>query len=212
WKQQRKLITERNAQGFRPIDVGPVTMGYRLSTEKRGWDIYENLVVPKGAYILHMIRMMMWSAGEGDALFRATMHDFVSSYRLEAATTEDFKAVVEKHMSPQMDLDRSQRLDWFFNEYVYGTDLPNYHFESQLAAKGETTSLHFELTQSAVPAGFKMLVPIYVELTNGKVIYLGSVAMVGNKTVDQTVEGPKLASPIKRALINYYYDALSTEN
>jgi aminopeptidase N len=145
-------------------------------------------------------------------VFRATMHDFVNSYRLEAATTEDFKAVVERHMSRQMDLDRSQRLDWFFNEYVYGTDLPNYHFESQLEEKGGATSLHFALTQSAVPAGFKMLVPIYVELTSGKVIYLGSVAMVGNKTVDQTVEVPKLASPIKRALINYYYDVLSTEN
>jgi hypothetical protein len=212
WKQQRKLITEKNAQGFRPIDVGPVTMGYRLSTQKAGWDVYQNLVYPKGAYILHMIRMMMWSPHDGDARFRATMHDFVSSYRLEAATTEDFKAVVEKHMSPQMNLDRSQRLDWFFNEYVYGTDLPNYHFESQLAEKGEATSLHFELTQSAVAAGFKMLVPIYVELTNGKVMYLGSVAMVGNTTVDQTVEVPKLASPIKRALINYYYDVLSTEN
>ena len=53
--------------GFRPIDVGPVTMGFRLSTEKTGWDIYQNLVYPKGAYILHMIRMMMWSPKDGDA-------------------------------------------------------------------------------------------------------------------------------------------------
>ena len=66
WKQQRKLITEKNAQGFRPIDVGPVTMGFRLSTQKTGWDIYQNLVYPKGAYILHMIRMMMWTPKEGD--------------------------------------------------------------------------------------------------------------------------------------------------
>ena len=212
WKQQRKLITEKNAQGFRPIDVGPVTMGYRLSTEKAGWDIYQNLVYPKGAYILHMIRMMMWSPGEGDALFRATMHDFVSTHQLQAATTEDFKAVVEKHMSPQMNLDRSQQMDWFFNEYVYGTDLPNYHFESQLTPKGETTSLHFALTQSAVRPGFKMLVPIYLELTNGKIVYLGSVPIMGNATVDQTVNVPKLGAPIKRAMINYYYDVLSTES
>ena len=101
WKQQRKLITEKNAMGFRPIDVGPVTMGIRLSTQKAGWDIYQNLVYPKGAYILHMIRMMMWTPQEGDARFMATMHDFVDTYRLQAATTEDFKAIVEKHMSPR---------------------------------------------------------------------------------------------------------------
>lgn len=212
WKQQRRLITEKNAQGFRPIDVGPVTMGYRLSTQKTGWDIYQNLVYPKGAYILHMIRMMMWTPRDGDALFRATMHDFVSTYRLQAATTEDFKAMVEKHMSPKMDLDRNHRMDWFFNEYVYGTDLPNYHFESQLTPNGDATTLHFKLTQSAVPASFKMVVPIYVELTNGSVVYLGPMLMVSDMTADQTVQVPKLSAPIKRALINYYYDVLSTEN
>ncbi len=145
WKQQRKLITEKNAQGFRPIDVGPVTMGFRLSTDKTGWDIYQNLVYPKGAYILHMVRMMMWTPKEGDARFIATMHDFLQTYRLKAATTEDFKAIVEKHMSPAMDLDRNHRMDWFFNEYVYGTDLPNYHFESQVTPSGESTEPALEV-------------------------------------------------------------------
>jgi aminopeptidase N len=212
WKQQRKLITEKNAQGFRPIDVGPVTMGVRLSTDKTGWNIYQNLVYPKGAYILHMIRMMMWTPKDGDDRFRATMHDFVTTYRLQAATTEDFKAIVEKHMSPQMNLDNNHRMDWFFNQYVYGTDLPNYHFESQATPVGEGTSFHFKLTQSAVPAGFKMLVPIYLELANGTVMHLGSATISGDATVDQTVQLPKLPAPVKRAMINYFYDVLSTEN
>jgi hypothetical protein len=212
WKQQRRLITEKNAQGFRPIDVGPVTMGVRLSTEKTGWDIYQNLVYPKGAYILHMIRMMMWSPHEGDERFRATMHDFLATYRLQAATTEDFKAIVEKHMSAQMNLDGNRRMDWFFNQYVYGTDLPNYHFESQATQNGDATSLHFKLTQSAVRANFKMLVPFYLELANGNVLHLGSIMMVGDMTADQTVQLPKLPAPLKRVTINYFYDVLSTEN
>jgi len=212
WKEQRKLITEKNAQGFRPIDVGPVTMGYRLSTQKTGWDIYQNLVYPKGAYILHMIRMMMWTPKDGDALFIATMHDFLQSYRLQAATTEDFKAVVERHMSPQMNLDNNRRMDWFFNEYVYGTELPNYRFESQVTPNGDGFSLHFKLTQSAVPATFKMKVPIYLELTNGTVMQLGSQSMTGSTTAEQTVQLPKPPAPIKRAMINYFYDVLSTEN
>jgi hypothetical protein len=212
WKQQRRIITEKNAQGFRPIDVGPVTMGFRLNTEKVGWDIYQNLVYPKGAFILHMVRMMMWSPKEGDDLFRATMHDFLATYRLQAATTEDFKAVVEKHMSPAMDLDGNHKMDWFFNEYVYGTDLPSYHFESQITQNGDATSLHFKLVQSGVPAGFKMLVPIYLELADGRVMRMGAISMVGPMTAERTVQLPKPPSPVKRALINYFYDVLSTEN
>ena len=96
WKEERRLLTEKNLFGFRPIDVGPVTMGFRLSSPKTGWDIYGNLVYPKGAYIVHMIRMMMWTQKEGDERFKATMHDLVNTYRLQAVTTEDFKAIVEK--------------------------------------------------------------------------------------------------------------------
>jgi hypothetical protein len=113
WKEQRRILTEKNEFGFRPIDVGPVTMGVRLSSPKTGYSVYDNLVYPKGAYILHMIRMMMWSPKDGDARFKATMRDFVSTYRLQAATTEDFKAIVEKHMSPNMDLDGTHTMDWF---------------------------------------------------------------------------------------------------
>jgi hypothetical protein len=212
WKEERKLLTEKNAFGFRPNDVGPVTMGFRLSSPKTGWDIYGELVYPKGAYILHMIRMMMWSTKEGDERFKATMHDFVNSYRLQAVTTEDFKTVVERHMSQQMDLDGNGKMDWFFNQYVYGTDLPAYHFEGQVTENAGGNSLHYKLTQSGVSASFKMLVPIYLEFTDGKIIRIGAVQVTGSNTLDQTANLPKLPGQVKRVSINYYYDVLSTEN
>ncbi len=212
WKQQRKLITEKNAQGFRPIDVGPVTMGFRLATDKTGWNVYQDLVYPKGAYILHMIRMLMWDPKNGDDRFRATMHDFLSTYRLQAATTEDFKAVVDRHMSRGMDLEGNHRMDWFFRQYVYGTDLPSYHFEGQVTQNGDAASLHYKIVQSGVSPEFVMMVPIYLELIDGRVMRLGSVMMKGSSTADQTIALPKLPGTVKRVLINYYYDVLSTEN
>ena len=208
WKQQLQLITEKNSMGFRPIDVGPVTMGFRLSTQKTGWNIYQDLVYPKGAYILHMIRMMMWSPKDGDTQFIAMMHDFVNTYRLKVATTEDFKAMVEKHMTPEMDLDGNHKMDWFFREFVYGTDLPVYHFESQATPDANGWSLHFKLVQSGVTADFKNAVPIYIELANGRVIRLGMVRITGAKTVEQTVQLPKLPDVIKQEMINYNYDTL----
>jgi hypothetical protein len=212
WKQERKMLTEKNSMGFRPIDVGPVTMGYRLSTEKTGWSVTRSLIYPKGAYILHMVQMMMWDPRGGDQLFMDTMHDFVNTYKLKAATTEDFKAMVEKHMSPVMDLDGNHKMDWFFNEYVYGTELPAYHFESDVTPTDKGTTLHFKLIQSQVPPDFKMLVPLYLECTDGHIIRLGEIAVTGDRTVEQTVSLPKFSSPVKRAAINYYYDVLSTDN
>ena len=60
WNEERKTLTEKNAEGFRAIDAGPVTMGYRLSNDRTGLMSLASLIYPKGAYILHMLRMMMW--------------------------------------------------------------------------------------------------------------------------------------------------------
>jgi len=212
WKQQRRLIIEKNAFGFRPIDVGPVTMGFRLSSPKTGWTIYQNLVYPKGAYVLHMIRMMMWSPQDGDARFIATMHDFLGTYRLQAATTEDFKAMIEKHMTSGMDLDGNHKMNWFFNQYVYGMELPTYRFSSEIIQNGDSPSLHFKLTQSGVSATFKNLMPVYLELSDGRVVRAGSVAINGLITAEQSVPLPKSAVTVKRAMINYNYDVLCIEN
>jgi hypothetical protein len=115
-------------------------------------------------------------------------------------------------MSPQMDLDKNRRMDWFFNQYVYGTDLPAYHFEGQVTQNGDAASLHFKLIQSSVPPDFRMLVPIYLEFADGKVSRLGSVTITGSRTVEQTIALPKLPAAVKRVMINYYYDVLSTDN
>jgi hypothetical protein len=212
WNEQRRLLTEKNQFGFRPIDVGPVTMGARLSSPKTGFNVYEDLVYPKGAFILHMIRMMMWTPKEGDARFKETMHDFVNTYRLQAATTEDFKAIVEKHMSPGMDLEGNHRMDWFFREYVYGTDLPAYHFLGEATPNDAGVSLHVMLTQSGVPPNFRMLVPIYLEFVDGTVTHLGSFVAIGDTTIDKTIQLAKLPAAVKRVSINNYYDVLCTDN
>jgi hypothetical protein len=120
--------------------------------------------------------------------------------------------MVEKHMTPDMDLDGNHRMDWFFNQYVYGTELPTYHFEGQVTPNGDANTLHIRLTQSGVPPDFKMPVPLCLELIDGTVLRLGSIKITGSKTVDQTVPLPKLPGAVKRVVINYFYDVLSLEN
>lgn len=144
WNDERQLLVEKDAEGFRAIDVGPLTMGYPANNSRTGYGLTRRLIYPKGAYVLHMIRMMMYDKKTGDQQFKETMQDFVNSYRGKAATTEDFKAAVEKHITQEMDLEGNHKLDWFFNEYVYGTQLPSYKSDSSFEAAPDGTVSEFE--------------------------------------------------------------------
>jgi hypothetical protein len=210
WKDEQTLLLDRNAQGYRAIDAGPVTMGYRASNTRTGSGVAERLIYPKGAFILHMIRMMLWDRQTGDQNFRDTMRDFVRTYSGKAATTEDFKAIVEKHMTPEMDMDGNHRMDWFFNEYVYGTALPSYKLDYSFGRDPSgDVALNFKLAQSGVTGSFKMLVPIYLELEDGRIINIGRAQLAGNTVGSQTLRLTGLKEPPKRAVVNYNYDVLA---
>lgn len=210
WADQRQLMLDRNKEGKRPLDVGPLTMGYRLNNARTGFDIGRRLLYPKGSYVLQMIRFMMRQRqGDPDALFKATMHDFTRTYANRVASTEDFKAILEKHMTPEMDIDRNGKMDWFFDEYVYGTEYPSYKFEHSFSndASGNVV-LNFKLTQSDVSKDFVMLVPLYIDMGDGRVASLGSARLSGNTTIEQHVPLRGLKQRPKRALIAYYDDVL----
>jgi hypothetical protein len=211
WNDERTALLERNAQGFRAIDVGPLTMGYRANNSRTGFNVAQRLIYPKGAYILHMIRMMMWDRKTGDQNFKEAMQDFVKTFSGKAATTEDFKAMMEKHMTPDMDIAGNHRLDWFFNEYVYGTALPTYKIDSTFDkdANGDVV-FGFKVTQSGVDDKFRMIVPIYLELADGRTVFLGRARLLGNTSVDQKVPLKGLKDTPKRALLNYNDDVLAS--
>jgi hypothetical protein len=213
WNDERELLLERNKEGFRPIDAGPLTMGYRLSNSRSGYDLTRHLIYPKGAYILHMVRMMMWDVRNGDQNFKATMQDFVVTYANRAATTEDFKAIVEKHMTREMDLENNHTMNWFFNEYVYGMALPTYRLDYSFDKNADGDVIFdVKLSQSNVNENFRMLVPIYLELADGRMVSLGRANLTGNTSFEQKVPIKGLKEKPRRALVNYYDDVLASEN
>ena len=212
WEDERKMLLEKDKEGFRAIDVGPVTLGYRLASTRAGFSTPRRLIYPKGAYILNMIRMLFWTNESGDENFKKMMHSFVQSYSGRAATTEDFKGVVEEYMSPSFDLTGDGRLDWFFDEYVYGTALPKYTFDYSFSnAPGGAVQLHVKLEQSNVGPSFRMLVPIYIELADGHPFRVGAAPLVGNSTFERDIALRGLSQKPKRAMINYFHDVLCTK-
>ncbi len=184
-------------------------MGFRLNTFKNP-RAYNSLVYPKGGYIFHMLRWMMYDRQNGDQKFIAMMKDFVKSHFNQNASTESFKRIVEKHMTPLMDLDGNKHMDWFFNQWVYGTEVPKYRFEYSLTPESDGKfMLKFTLTQSGVSENFKMLVPIYLD-ANGKVVRLGLASVEGNSTTQEFKV--KLSEKPKRVLINAWHDVLAHES
>jgi hypothetical protein len=204
WNDQRNLITQPRpaTKDRKPFTVGPVTQGYRLNSGKTG-GVARYLIYPKGAYILHMLRMMM-QEGNSDAQFQAMMKDFVQTFYNKDVSTEDFKWLVEKHMTPQMNVEKNGRMDWFFNAFVYGTDVPSYKFDYRINSDG---SLSAKITQAGVADDFTMLVPVYVDLGKGWV-KLGAGPVRGNNSLE--LNNIKASGPIKRAAICVMNDVLVT--
>jgi aminopeptidase N len=153
-----------------------------------------------------MLRSMMWDSTRGDSAFRSMMQDYVKEFANQSASTEDFKSVVEKHMTPAMNLDGNARMDWFFNEWVYGAEIPSYRLEYSLSAeKGGKCSLKGRLTQSGVSPDFKMIVPLFADLA-GKKVRIGHVAIRGNTTQEIKQELPEAP---KQVLLNVNHDVLT---
>jgi hypothetical protein len=209
WKEQQTNLLQKNTQGVRPIDAGALTMGSRVSNSKSGEDVYQALIYSKGAYVLHMLEMMYWSTQDQETTFKQAMQQFVKDYSGKAATTEDWKASMEKTMPKWMDLRHDGKLDWFFDEYVYGTELPHYTISSDFTVADGLTSVHLKLTQSNVSQNFVMLIPLYLQLKDGQVQRMFNVVIHGSGTIDQTIPLGKLPSPGKAMLLNYNADVLS---
>ena len=206
WRDHRKRIVEKNEMGKRPGDVASVTMGYRADNARSG-NVTFNVIYRKGAYILHMIRMMMYDPQKHDERFMAMMRDFVASHRNENVSTEDFKRIVEKHMTPEMDIAGTKTMDWFFNQFVYGTEIPRYKLDYQIVAEGQQSILKMKLTQSEVLSNFRMAVPVYMETEDKKLVKLGAVRILGNSTQESNVT---LGFRPRRVLLAAYEDVLAT--
>lgn len=81
------------------------------------WRIFSgNLSYDKGAWVCHMLRGVL-----GDSLFYDGIDAYYNSeFKYKAANTEDFKNVWEAATGVE--------LDWFFEQWVYGTYYPQYYY------------------------------------------------------------------------------------
>ena len=204
-ERSRDLVLDKNRFGRSPNDAGPLWMGFRLSTlkDERAYNV---VVYMKGGYILHMLRMLMFDPKTGDQAFQAMMQEFVKSHFNKPATTESFQKIVEKYMTPAMDIDKNHRMDWFFRQWVFGTDVPRYKFDYTInPAPNGRFAVRGTIAQSEVGENFCGVVPIYVDL-DGRYVMIGRATINGSSVAETSFTLPEKP---KRLLINANYDVLA---
>jgi len=188
-KQFRELLRHakeqlliKNSEGQAYESAGSLSLGARLSSSKFP-DGYSNLIYNKGAWVLHMLRYLMQDPNSGsDQNFRSLMRDFLTTYRGQSVSTEDFKRVVEKKMERGMDLEGNARMDWFFSQWIYETGIPTYRLDSSITTlKSGEFLLKGRIRQQNVSEDFVMPVEVFGRFAPNRIERLGRVIVAGNE-------------------------------
>ncbi|UCD19160.1 MAG: hypothetical protein JSU64_07010, partial [candidate division WOR-3 bacterium] len=177
---QRRLILSRSYGDLTYNDLGPIWLGLRLSS----LDFPEGrrLMYAKGAYVLHMLRMMLFDYDKkSDQRFIGMMKDYVRMYAGKIVTTDDFKRIVEKHFGREM--------DWFFDQWVYGIDVPVYKFNYETKEGDDGYILTLYIQQSNVSPSFEMPVPFVVNFDDGHAVV--HLTVKGNAAIGKQFHLPK---------------------
>ncbi|HEY4950710.1 MAG TPA: M1 family aminopeptidase [Candidatus Acidoferrales bacterium] len=170
--------TERSIE-----DVGPLVLGPRLSSLKVP-NAYNALIYGKGTWVIHMLREMLRdpNAKDPDARFRELLRAILAEHQFRPLSTADFQHAIEQHMTPAMDLEGTHRMNWFFDQWVRGTDLPRYTVKFEVKPHGNAFIVSGRLEQQGTEDVFTAPVPLYALRIGGKPERLGVVVTTGAET------------------------------
>lgn len=154
WRE--RIMKNRDFLLSKGQEAGPVSLGYRTHSSKTAGD-FNTIIYLKGAWILHMLRNMMLDLQTmNEDRFANMLREFYSQNRRRKVTTADFQKTVEKYMG--------QDMNWFFEQWIYYTDIPNYTFayNTSKTADGKTM-LNCKIKQTGVLESFQMPVIIKID-------------------------------------------------
>lgn len=159
-ESKERLVSNRKSMMDKLLgddqEAGPIWLGYRTSSSSTQGD-YGLIIYEKGMWVLHMIRNMMIDLNKMDEdRFMLLLKDFYETYAGKYASTHDFKTICDKHFNADM--------TWFFDQWVYGTDIPKYEFAYKVFVQGNGKyNIRCQVKQLNVSKDFKMLIPLTID-------------------------------------------------
>lgn len=142
-------------------EAGPIWLGSRTNSSDTKGD-YNLIIYKKGAWVLHMLRNMLIDLKTmNEDPFQKMIKEFYKTYYGKKATTSDFKRITDKYCG--------QDMTWFFNQFVYGTELPTYNFsyQSEKIEDGKCIVSCKIITEN-VSESFKMYVPLSIKFAEDR--------------------------------------------
>ena len=134
--------------------IGPIGHGWRANTGEVP-SAYSSLVYGKGALVLHMLRGLLREATGSDQALVDVLRDFMRTHKGGVASTEDLAAAVARRAPGDW--------SWFFEQWVERAEIPTYRWSYTMNGNAAT----LRVRQGDVPEGFRMSVPVRVEMADG---------------------------------------------
>ena len=207
WRADRQGLSRVDPNNHPIESLGPIALGWRVVSSQSDPRAFHDLVIAKGAFVLHMLRMQLYDVrnSDPDHLFKEMMQDYGKAFDNKPASTADFKAVVERHMTPPMDLAGTHTMDWFFDQYVYGTGIPRYALKYTLEnASDGKKHLKGTITRTGVPDSWKDDLVLYGHSGSNSV----RLGIIGVTHIEQNLDA-MLPGKIDRISINDQEDTLA---
>ncbi len=136
--------------------IGPIGHSWRANTGELP-TAYSSLIYGKGALVLHMLDRLLAETTGSDQALLDVLRDFLKENQGKEVSTADFATAVARRAPGDW--------SWFFDQWVERAEVPAYRWSSSISGNAVT----LKVTQEGVPAGFRMAVPVRVELEGGAV-------------------------------------------
>src|SRR4029079_14434293 len=101
----------------------------------------------------------------GDERFHTMLAEVVKRYDHKEITTDEFRILAAQYLPPKSD---DPQLETFFEQWVYGTGIPNLKLSWSLKGKAPALRLVGTLTQSDVDEDFTAQVPVEIQVARGR--------------------------------------------
>jgi hypothetical protein len=195
----RQEIVDNRASLFgKGQEAGPIWLGHRTNSSTTSGD-YNLIIYKKGAWVLHMIRLLLMDPNTlSDDKFRSMMREFYATYAGGHASTRDFQRVVEKHAGT--------KLDWFFQQWVYGSAIPTYRFAHTVTKTADGKYLlKCRVEQADVPGDFKAHPLLTIDFGDNRMLH-GRRQVTGPRTEFELL----LPAEPERVIFNNFESVLCT--